>query len=98
MTLEALKEKARLTDKRVGQMWRAYNSFASAPPLSKAGIKDMFDDFSPFFFEVAKAQQDKDFKAFLEFCKENNIYQVSKTTSLETEIHHFKSVKEVLND
>lgn len=54
---------ALLSEKTVGKMWRAYNNFPSAPPMSKAGIKDMFDDFSPFFFEVAQAQAEISFKA-----------------------------------
>jgi len=45
-----------LTERDIEKMWRAYNHFSSAPSMSKAGIKDMFDDFSPFFLEVAEAQ------------------------------------------
>jgi len=44
-----------ISTKKMEKMWKAYNHFSLASPMSKAGIKDMFDDFSPFFFEVAEA-------------------------------------------
>lgn len=40
-------------------------------------------------------------ETFIQFCDENNIcqiYQLNKTTNFRAEIHHFKSVKEVLKE
>lgn len=64
MTVEELKEKARLTDDEINDIVHN-NTDKKAKTYAIGNI----------IYGIAKAQQDKDFKAFIKFCKENNIKQ-----------------------
>ncbi len=68
MTVEELKEKARLTDEERVDIVISEEEMGVFIPLKTHNA----------IMGVIKAQQDKDFKAFIQFCKENQIYQVAE--------------------
>lgn len=63
MTLEELKEKARLTDEEIDAIPCTYEKCGETQHNTDA-------------HKLAQAQQDKDWQTFIQFCEENNIKQV----------------------
>ena len=63
MTLEELKEKARLTDEEMVKALEDAHLSPFANPYQERCV-------------TTKAQQDKDFNAFLKWCEREHIYQV----------------------
>ena len=71
--LEELKEKARLTDE---ELWESNHKFW-ATRYGKNKVKDYTVGVTIIQAkEFIKAQQDKDWQTFIQFCEENKIYQV----------------------
>ncbi len=84
MTLEELKEKALLTDKEMSQAIDSDNP----DTIFKTWMGE-----EPIWKLVAKAQQEKDIQAFIQFCDNEHIYKVTDLIAIP--LKYFKYFKPV---